>query len=258
MAKQKKFKKIQMQKVPKVIWIGIIIFIIFMTSAWLLAKAFLDRSDYFRLKYVEFSGAADRSLIAIRNEILGNYKDKNIFKIDLKAIAGTLEPRYPDAKDIMVKRDLPDKLFISLNFRNPVAILSGARNYPVDSEGIILVNRDPSSMKELPLIKGVNARYSGRFHKKCESKNLKAALELINEIKRARFLDKYRVRILDAGDMRSMSFILGEDGPIVIIGYENLKNRLEALHDTLRDPRLVLDSINYIDVRFKDIAISPK
>ena len=45
---------------------------------------------------------------------------------------------------------------------------------------------------------------------------------------------------------------------MIIIGYENLKERLEALHDTLRDPRLVLDSISYIDVRFKDIAISPK
>ena len=58
--------------------------------------------------------------------------------------------------------------------------------------------------------------------------------------------------------MRSMSFALGEGGPMIIIGYENLKERLEALHDTLRDPRLMLDSINYIDVRFKDIAISPK
>jgi hypothetical protein len=58
--------------------------------------------------------------------------------------------------------------------------------------------------------------------------------------------------------MRSMSFSLGAGGPMVIIGYENLKERLDALHDTLRDPRLVLDSISYIDVRFKDIAISPR
>ena len=70
--------------------------------------------------------------------------------------------------------------------------------------------------------------------------------------------DDCRMRTLDAGDMRSMSFVLGEGGPLVIIGYENLKERLQALHDTLRDPRLVLDSISYIDVRFKDVAISPK
>jgi cell division septal protein FtsQ len=258
MAKQKKIKKIQIPKVPKTRWIGIIVLVIFMASAWFLTKAFLERSDYFKLRSVESGGAADGSLALIRNEILSDHKDMNIFKIGLKAIAETLEPRYPDAKDIIVKRILPDKLFIGLNFRNPVAILSGARNYPVDSEGVILVNRNLSGIGELPLIKGVNAKYAGGFRKKCESRNLKAAIELISEIKRARFLDKYRVKMLDAGDIRSMSFILGEDGPMVIIGYENLKARLDALHDTLRDPRLALDSINYIDVRFKDVAISPK
>jgi hypothetical protein len=258
MAKQKKFKKIQMPKVQKTQWIGAIVFIIFIVSAWLLAKAFLERSDYFRLRYVEAKGAADRSLVIIRNDILANHKDKNIFKIDLKAIAGSLEPRYPDAKDITVNRVLPDKLSVSLSFRKPVAILNNGRNFPVDRDGVILVNRDLSSMGDLPIIKGVDAKYAGRFRKRCESSNLRAALELVDTIRKTRFLDKYRVRTLDASDMRSMSFTLGEGGPMIIIGYENLKDRLEALHDTLRDPRLVLDSISYIDVRFKDIAISPK
>jgi cell division septal protein FtsQ len=258
MAKQKKFKKIQMPKVQKMQWIGMIVFIFFIVSAWLLTMAFLERSDYFRLRGVEVKGAADRSLAAIKNEILANYKDKNIFKIDLKAIAKSLEPRYPDAKDIVVKNLLPDKLSIALSFRKPVAILANGRNFPVDKEGVILVNRDLLSLGDLPAIKGVDAKYAGRFRKRCESSNLKAALELVDIIKRTKFLDRYRIKTLDASDMRSMSFALGEGGPMIIIGYENLKERLEALHDTLRDPRLVLDSISYIDVRFKDIAISPK
>ncbi|MCX5666271.1 MAG: cell division protein FtsQ/DivIB [Candidatus Omnitrophica bacterium] len=258
MAKQKKFKKMQVPKVQKAQWIGIAIVTIFIISAWLLTTAFLERSDYFRLRSVESKGAADKSLVSIRSEILANYKNKNVFKIDLKAIASGLEPRYPDAKDIVVKRVLPDKLSISLTFRKPVAMLSNGRNFPVDKEGVILVNRDLSSLGDLPVIKGVDAKYAGRFRKRCESKNLIAALELVDIIKNTRFLDKYRVNMLDASDMRSMSFTLGEGGPMIIIGYENLKDRLEALHDTLRDPRLMLDSISYIDVRFKDIAISPK
>lgn len=258
MAKQKKFKKIQMPKVRRIQWIGMVVFIVFLISAWILISAFLERSDYFRLRSVESKGAADSSLAAIRTEILANHKDRNIFKIDLKAIARTLAPRYPDAKDIVVKRVLPDKLLILLSFRKPVAVLSNGRKIPVDREGVILVNRDLSSIGDLPVIKGVDAKYAGRFRKRCESSNLKAALELVDVIKRTRFLDRYRIKTLDAGDMRSMSFTLGEGGPTIIIGYENLKERLEALHDTLRDPRLVLDSINYIDVRFKDIAISPK
>jgi cell division septal protein FtsQ len=220
--------------------------------------AFLEKSDYFRLRFVDVKGAADKSLTGIKNELLAGYKNRNIFKVDLKAISRSLEPRYPDAKDIVVKRTLPDKLSIDLNFRKPVAVLSNGRNFPVDDEGVVLVNRDMAGLGDLPVIKGVNVKSAGRFGKKCESSNLRAALELVDIIKKARFLDRYRVRMLDASDIRSMSFILGETGPMVIIGYENLKDRLDALRDTLRDPRLVLDSINYIDVRFKDIAISPK
>ncbi len=258
MAKQKKFKKMRMPKVQKMHWVGAVISTIFIVSSWLLVTAFLARSDYFKLRSVETSGAAERSLLSARNEILAGYKGENIFKIDLKAIASGLEPKYPDAKEIAVKRILPDTLTIELNFRRPVAMLSNGRNFPVDRDGVILVNRDLSNLGDLPVIKGVNPKYAGRFRKKCESANLKAALELIEVINRTRFLDKYRVRVLDASDMRSMSFALGESGPTIIIGYEHLKDRLEALHDTLRDPRLVLDSISYIDVRFKDIAISPK
>jgi Cell division septal protein len=258
MAKQKKFKKIQVPKVQKAQWIGIIVFIVFIVLAWLLTVAFLERSDYFRLRAVEAKGAAEASLSAMKNEILSENKNKNIFKIDIKAIARGLEPRYPDAKDVIVKRLLPDKLLIGLNFRKPVAILMDGRNFPVDRDGVILVNRDLSSLGDLPAIKGVDAKYAGGFRKRCESSNLKAALDLADIIKKTRFLDKYRIKMIDATDMRSMSFALGESGPMIIVGYENLKDRLEALHDTLRDPRLVLDSISYIDVRFKDIAISPK
>ena len=74
MAKQKKFKKIQ---VPKVQWVGIAVFIVFVVSAWLLITAFLGRSDYFKLRSVEFKGATDKSLAAAKNEILACQNIKN-------------------------------------------------------------------------------------------------------------------------------------------------------------------------------------
>lgn len=265
MAKQKKFKKMQfpkalegaresmLKKIPAVIVIAV-----FLVLAWMLAAAFFERSDYFKLKSVEARGASEKSLISIRSSILRNYKDTNIFKINLKFIAKGLEPSFPDAKYIVVKRVLPDKILIDLNFRKPFAILTNGQSYPIDREGVILVNRDISRFRDLPSIKGVDVRLAGKFHKKNESKSLESALNLIDEIRKARFLDKYGIRIIDASDEKSLSFYLGEGGPLVIIGYENYKDRLSALRDTLRDPRLVLESINYIDVRFRDVAISPK
>ena len=265
MGKQRKFKKIQMPKAvsgAKELILqkaaGIIVLVVSIVLIWVLIKAFLERSDYFRLRSVDAKGASEMSLISIRSGLLRSYKDVNIFKINLSAIAKSLEPRYPDAKDIIIKRALPDKLLIELNFRKPVAILSNGHNYPVDREGVILVNRDPAKLGDLPVIKGVDLKYALKVHSKNESRNLSAALQLLDEIKKARFLDKYSVRVIDASDIKSLSFYLGEGGPTVIVGYENLSERLSVLKDTLRDPRLVLDKINYIDVRFKDVAINPK
>ena len=42
------------------------------------------------------------------------------------------------------------------------------------------------------------------------------------------------------------------------IGCEDFKDRLETLRRTLKDPRLALDRVEYIDLRFGDAVIGPK
>ena len=265
MARQKKFRKIQIPKalegageyITKKLGFIIVSFVS-LALTWVLVTAFLERSDYFRLRAVDAKSAADIGLLNIRSDILKQYKDRNIFKIDLKAIAGSLEPKYPDAREIIVKRVLPDKLSVDLRFRRPVALISNGQVYPIDGEGVMLVNINSMKLKEFPVIKGIDPRLAGKPHKKNESRNLIIALGLLDEIKKAKFLEKYGIRLIDASDIKSLSFSLYDAGPVVIIGYEDFKYRLNVLKDALRDPRLVLDRINYIDVRFKDVAISPK
>lgn len=266
MGKQKKINK--RIKVPKALegameylakrLTVIAVLVVSLILAWVLIKAFLEKSDYFRLSAVDIKGASEASLMALKNDILRQYKDKNIFLVDIKAIATGLEPKYPDAKEITVKRVLPDKLLISMDFRKPVALLSNGQSYPIDREGVILVNINSMKLNNLPIIKGIDPRLAGKPHKKNRSRNLLIALGLLDEIKKTRFLEKYNVQLIDAGDIKSLSFSLGDGGPVIIIGYEGFKERLDVLKDTLRDPRLALERINYIDIRFKDVAISPK
>lgn len=265
MKKQKKIKKMQMPKALEEVrgylakrMIAIIVSIVSIVLVWVLAKAFLERSDYFKLGAVDARGAAESNIINIRNDLLRQYKDRNIFRIEIGQIVKVLSPKYPDASQIIVKRVLPDKLLVDLKFRKPVALLGNGQVYPIDREGVILVNINSMKLKGFPIIKGIDPRLAGKPHKKNESRNLIAALDLLDEIKKARFLEKYNVRLVDASDIKSLSFSLGDNGPVVIIGYEDFKERLNVLKDTLRDPRIVLDKINYIDVRFKDVAISPK
>jgi cell division septal protein FtsQ len=228
-------------------------------SSYLLGMAYISRCDHFRLKTVETRSVYldQKSVTAVNAQILNLYKGLNIFKINLKNVASFIQKSYPDAKEVAVRVVLPDKLLVTMKFRRPVAVVRGNKRYPVDDEGFVLPNMDAASIASLPVIDGVSVRYDERRGGKAVSKNLALALELLKEIRRTRFMAEYGLDAIDAAELNSMSFYL-KNGVQVKIGCEDFAKRLASLDRTLKDPRLLLDRIQYIDVRFKDVYIGPK
>lgn len=266
MARQKKFKNIKLPisvKEMKDVFvkrlINIIVIAIFLGVLFLLGKAYLYRSDYFRLRSVETREAFldHRSILLINNQILNQHKGRNVFTINLKYIASSLWRSYPDAKDIVVKIALPDKIIVNMKFRKPVALVKGEKLYPIDEEGFVLPSVDPAALTDLPFIEGVSIRYDERRGKKSSSRNLKLALDLLRDIKESRFAMEHSVGSINAQDARNLFFYL-KNGTEVRVGCEDFKERLETLRRTLKDPRLVLDRVEYIDLRFGDAVIGPK
>lgn len=257
MKRQKRFKKI---KLPSVLGdvkdflvkkaAVLVVTVIFILVSVLLAKAFLYRSDYFRIRTVETRPAAldQKSMTGINNQLLNIYKGRNIFSVDLKSISKSLQAAYPDAKEVIVRSSLPDRLVVFMRFRRAVALVRNSRVYAIDEDGVALPGADINAMKGLPVIEGI---------KRFDARSLKLALDLLKEIKKARFMAGYGLEKIDAGDVENMSFYL-KNGIEIRIGSENFKERLDLLGNTLRDPRLVMDMIKYIDVRFKDATIGPK
>lgn len=265
MAKQK--RKIQM---PPVIenasaWLfkvaaNMAVFALFIIVAAVLVQAFLYRSDYFRLNAVETKDTAIGSATAsyINNQVLNLYRGRNIFTVDLKAVSAALRSRFPDAKEIVVRIALPDKIVINMQFRRAAALVKSGRLYPVDEEGVILVNANEALFKFLPVIEGIDIRPGERGAKRGNSyRNLRITLDLIREIKKAKFMAGYGVASINARDIKMLSFAL-KNGVHVRIGFENFRQRLDTLKKVLDDPRMVMDRIDYIDVRFKDVVIGPR
>ena len=260
MKRQNRFKKIKV-KWPSFLdsfkeyvlkrSVPILAIFIFLAVLALTMKAFLQGSDYFRIRAVE-AGPGRSS-----GELLKTYKGKNIFAVDIKGLSRSLEASYPDAKDISVVRVLPDKLLIRLKFRQPVAIINDAKGYSVDEEAFVLSNIDARYLGKLPVISGVDIRNQERKGVSARSKNLKAALALLREMKESKFFSEYSVVAIDAADIKDLSFSL-KNGLEVKIGYENFKERLKLLKNTIRDPRLAVDRVEYIDVRFENAVIGPK
>ncbi|MFA4981221.1 MAG: cell division protein FtsQ/DivIB [Candidatus Omnitrophota bacterium] len=237
----------------------ILVLIVFLVTVVFLGKAFLYRSDYFRLKSVEAKSPFFdlKTAHAISSQILELYHGRNIFRINLKGIADSLQDAYPDAKEVVARIALPDRIAVTMKFRKPVAVVRDGKLYPVDEEGFVLPSMDIGSLKDLPVIDGVDIRYDERRGKKNTSGNLKLALELLRNIREVRPLTEYGLAGIDAKDGKNLSFLL-KSGTKVIVGSENFKERLWLLEKTLKDPRLVLDRIEYIDVRFNDAVVGPK
>jgi len=235
-----------------------LVIVLFVLAVFCLVKAFLYRSDYFRLRTVETRSAFldQRSAAIINNQILIAYKGRNLFRIDLKNVAQSIQGSYADIKDVVASIALPDKLVISLKLRRPVAFVRSVKFYPIDEEGVVLPGtKGMETFRDLPVIEGVDIRYSG---KRGIPRNLILALSLLRDIKSAKFMSSYGVTAINAQDPKNMSFYM-KNGVEVRIGAENFRDRLVMLGHTLRDPRLVMDKIKYIDVRFKEeVAIGPR
>ena len=128
-----------------------LVILVFISVAILLVRAFLYRSDYFRVRSVETGGyiTDPKTAISVNVRLLNLHKGKNIFSVNLKNAAASLENSYPDARDVVVKISLPDKLAVNMNFRVPVAIVRNGRDCPIDEDRCILINTNPAQMSTL-------------------------------------------------------------------------------------------------------------
>jgi cell division septal protein FtsQ len=232
-----------------------VVALLFLAAVFSLVRAFLYKSDYFKLRVVETRAAfLDRNAVSmISNQVLSLYKGQNIFKIPLKFISRSIETSYADVKDVTARIALPDRLVVDIKLRKPIALVHNKKYYPIDEEGFVLPAVAASGSMDLPVIEGINLKYG----RKNTSRNLKLAMDLLREICEAKFIAPLDLVSINAADPRSMSFFL-RNGLEVKIGSENFKQRLDALSRTLKDPRLIVDRIKYIDVRFEDVAIGPK
>jgi cell division septal protein FtsQ len=239
--------------------LSFIVIAIFLAILFLLGKAYLYRSDYFRLMRVEIkeSFLDQKSLRTIKHRILNSYNMKNVFALNLKAIAQTIQNTYPDAKDISVSLALPDKLVVGLKWRKAVAIVKADKVYPVDEDGVILPVSDTVSLKWVPVVEGVRVRPEDRKKNIITSRNLKAAINLLRNIKDIKPITDYGVDKVDAGNLNNIIFYL-RNGIEVRMGSDDFGQRLEVLAKTLKDPRMMMGRIKYIDLRFGDAVIGPR
>jgi len=258
-ATRKKIAKKEVQKATKafvssIVTILILAVLIFVGYKFL--KYFLKHPD-FRVKRVQVLNNRTISPRRIIN-IARIGTNENIYAASLNSYVKRLE-KHPDIKTAFVKKCHPDKITIKIVEREPAAVImlnSKLKDLPVDNEGVILSENKMKYALELPKIFGIKRGIYNQGTVINDERVLTALkfIETLNTVYQKTFINIKKV-FLDKPNQ-----IVFETASIekIIIGSEwNLEQvmRLVAVVDDLRFQRI---NAKKIDLRFNDVAVTPK
>ncbi|MFH1147027.1 MAG: FtsQ-type POTRA domain-containing protein [Pseudomonadota bacterium] len=112
----------------------------------------LCRSDFFRISSIEVVGCRHVS----REEVLklANIEiHSNLFDLNAEAAGRALEA-HPWVKRVTVRKDLPDKLFIRIEEKRPLAVLEDNGLYYLDIDAEIMGKARPTEEIDYPVVTG--------------------------------------------------------------------------------------------------------
>ncbi|MDP2939402.1 MAG: cell division protein FtsQ/DivIB [Candidatus Omnitrophota bacterium] len=251
--KKNKYKKVQGFNLKP---LALIFFIFILFTLFLkLSLQFLRSSEYFKINKITYSKEAQFSRSEdIFDELIG----KNLFSLNLKKISQKIEAEFPQLGQVKIARRLPDELIIMAFKRNPIAKVKLLDQYfYVDEEGVI-ISVFRNSQDHLPLIMGVvNVPTSIRIGQTYDAQNLKFGLEIIKEIDKITYLKSLVLSKVNVSNLSRASFMFA-DGIEIIIGDENIGERLKLLVVILSRINKELGQLKYIDLRFKEPVIARK
>lgn len=110
------------------------------------------RSDFFRINSIQVTGCRHIS----REDVLklANIDiHSNLFDLDAETIGRALE-RHPWVKQAIVRKELPDRLFIRIVEKRPLAVLEDNGLYYVDIDAEIIGKARPTEEIDYPVVTG--------------------------------------------------------------------------------------------------------
>ena len=164
-------------------------------------------------------------------------------------------------KEVVIKRDAPSLLRVTVEERKPSAIVAANELYYIDDEGMVLPYVASSETYDIPVITGIDSTESVRAGQKLYNRDVREALEIIRaakEINAELFHNISEVSLRKGHDMILYSFELGI--PIIFGKGKVVKKmvKLDAFWQKFLQGN-EMKEIQYIDIRFDDqVVVSRK
>jgi len=212
-------------------------------------------SSYFEIKEIEINNVRGYSFSSGERKLKKMYLDHNIFTVDLKNVAALIKKDFPQTRKVEVRRRLPDKLEIDVITRAPIAVIDAGGGVVIDKEGVVLtIGEDTPGLIKIRGIKFfLNIPSRGE---KIKNRSLSTALLLAEGIQRKMHSETGKIDYMDVSDKNNV--ILVVSGVEIKMGVDDFLRKITKLKEILKDPDIDMVGIRYIDLRFKDVVISPR
>ncbi|HRZ41004.1 MAG TPA: cell division protein FtsQ/DivIB [Candidatus Omnitrophota bacterium] len=190
------------------------------------------------------------SLQHVDSQYLDHIVGRNIFRVDLDAIQRRVQAQYPSIDNLRIVRQLPNRIQVAAQKREPFAIAMIARSEAVlDVHGVVLEDR-PAAFRTLPVIIGADDIVSASPGDRLRSRKLGLALKILKTMQEHPYLTSIKVRTMDVSNESKILLALDGYGDVMMDRYQ-VEQKLEQLGILLSQPNVDLKNISYIDLRFQ-------
>jgi cell division septal protein FtsQ len=187
---------------------------------------------------------------------LKDLKGRNIFKLDIKKLDRQIATRYPYIAQLRVVRQLPDRILVLAQKREPLMQIYFKKKYLLlDTQGVALYyTLQPAA--GLPQVYGIPlARGFFFLGGSIRGEGLNKVVDILNAFKQSPYLRKWNIHAVQAGNLSKIDLLVGENMH-VILDQEDTQDKIELLQMLTSSNKIDLNKVKYIDLRFKEPVIA--
>ncbi|MBU0650313.1 FtsQ-type POTRA domain-containing protein [bacterium] len=216
---------------------------------------YIKSSDMFSLKEIVVEGNKRVSEQTAKDSIEINPNEK-IYNINIQEMKNELK-QNPLVENVVVKRQLPDRIIIDLQERETFAlVLFKGKFFEVDVNGILLSAATENKFK-VPVIEGIKGIKEINLGSKLDVPKFNKALKVLKEVLTSDVCKYFNIVKINIANIRQVKLYTQDDIEIQL-GNDGVKKKLETLGLLLSEKKTELQKVRYIDLRFGGVIIRGK
>lgn len=218
---------------------------------------FLRTASYFDCHVIEIIKLSESEGLESKKEFFKLSPKVNIFIADPITLSNKIKTAHSEFQNVLITKYLPNRLIATIIDRRAVAKIKVGKFYQVDYEGMALPQVSEKELESLPFIIGLESQlFNPSVGKKIKSPRLLKALNLLALVSEVKEFKGSIVENIDVSYLKNTTFKM--DGINVILGEGDFEKKLELLSRILDDPKIQRQNVDYVDLRFTDVAIGTK